>query len=190
MPKVADRSAVLTEVERFHGHFLFLNEELNLIVGLLSLEGEGRMRISALCDEARSDLREKAGDLERFREKYCADSTEIDGDAVELAETCVPHIATEIAALDLLAEALAIAENVTDDDLGFVDGVVRTARYVYNSHVAFVHSALTFQGQDLIAFAESYDRDPNAAASGQAFNALRTAEFPQFVERLMDGSSA
>jgi len=189
MPNVADRSAVLTEVERFHGHFLYLNEELNLIVELLALEGEGRMRISDLCNEARTDLREKAGDLESFRERYCVDSSEFDGEAVELAATCVPHIASEIAALDLLAEALAVAEHVTDDDLGFVDGVLRTARYVYNSHVSFVHSALTFQGQDLIAFAESYDADPTATASSQAFNSLRNAEFPQFVEQLMKGSS-
>ena len=55
----SDRSAVLTEVERFHGHFMYLNEELNLIAELLALEGDGRKRVPDLCREAKADLRKK-----------------------------------------------------------------------------------------------------------------------------------
>ena len=64
MADVADRSAVLTEVERFHGHFMYLNEELSLIAELLAVEGEGRKRIPDLCSEAKADLRKKRQDLD------------------------------------------------------------------------------------------------------------------------------
>ena len=189
VPEVSDRSAVLTEVERFHGHFMYLNEELSLIVELLGLEGEGRKRISDLCREAKVDLRMKAIDLESFREKYRPDSSTVDGEALVLAATCAPLIAMEIAALGLFAEALTVAERIEDDDLEFVDGVLRTARSVYNAHVSFVHSALILQGEDLVAFAESCDTDPGTAASRDAFNALLHAEFPQFKAKVMERSS-
>ena len=67
MADVADRSAVLTEVERFHGHFMYLNEELSLIAELLAAQGEGRKRIPDLCSEAKADLRKKRQDLDAFR---------------------------------------------------------------------------------------------------------------------------
>jgi hypothetical protein len=185
MPTVSDRSVVLTEVECFHGHFMSLNGELSMIVELLAREGEGRKRISDLCGEAKVDLRMKAGDLENFREKYRPGSLKFDGEALVLAATCAPLIAMEIAALGLFAEALAVAEHVQDDELEFVDGVLRTARSVYNSHVSFVHSALIFHGPQLVAFAESYNADPSAIATREAFNKLVDAEFPRFRAKVM-----
>ena len=89
-------------------------------------------------------------------------------------------IGRAVAALGLLVEALTVAEQVEDDDLRYVDGVLRTARSVYNSHVSLVHSALIFEGQDLVAFAESYETDPGITASRQAFDTLTTTDFPEF----------
>jgi hypothetical protein len=180
MAKMSERDAVLTEVERFHGHFLYLNEELHLIAELLAVDGEGRKRVPDLCREARADLRRQEEDLEAFRESCRPDSPTFSGEALTLAATCAPLLATEIAALGLLVEALTVAEQVEDDDLRYVDGVLRTARSVYNSHVSLVHSALIFEGQDLVAFAESYETDPGITASRQAFDTLTTTDFPEF----------
>jgi len=189
MAEVSDRAAVLCEVERFHGHFMYLNEELSLIAELLAVEGEGRKRIPDLCSEAKADLRKKQADLEVFRDGCRPDAPRVDGDALVLATTCADSIAMEIAALDLFVEALTVAEHVDDEQLGFVDGVLRTARSVYNSHVSFVHSALIFEGQELVAFAESYDTDPVMTASRVAFDTLATTEFPQFRDEVMGPSS-
>ena len=190
MSTVSDRSAVLTEVERFHGHFIYLNEELSLIVELLALEGESRDRISGLCTEAKVDLKGKEGDLKHFRDRYGPDSPQVDREASVLAATCAPFIAMEIAALGLFADALTVAEHAADDDRDFVDGVLKTARSVYNSHVSFVHSALMFQGRELAAFAESYDSDPGTSASREEFNILLHSEFPRFKARVMGQSSS
>ena len=184
----SDRSAVLTEVERFHGHFMYLNEELTLIAELLAVDGEGRKRIPDLCNEAKADLRRKTEDLESLRDCCRPDSPKFDGDALVLATTCVELLAMEIAALDLFVEALTVAEHAADDDLLVVDGVLKTARSVYNSHVSFVHSALIFQGDDLVAFAESYDTDPDITASREAFDVLTSTEFPQFKASVMTRS--
>ena len=67
MADVIDRAAVLTEVERFHGHFMYLNEELNLIRELLAVEGASRQRIPGLCSGVKDDLRKKTEDLDSFR---------------------------------------------------------------------------------------------------------------------------
>jgi len=186
----SDRSAVLTEVERFHGHFMYLNEELNLIAELLALEGEGRKRVPDLCREAKADLRKKRRDLEVFRDGCRPDAPRFGGEALVLATTCAELIAMEIAALDLFVEALTVADQVDDEQLGFVDGVLRTARSVYNSHVSFVQSALIVHGADLVAFAESYGTDPGIIASRAAFASLSTTEFPEFRASIMGPSSA
>jgi hypothetical protein len=149
----------------------------------------GRRRIPDLCSEAKADLRVKAQDLESFRQRCRPDAPTFDGEALVLATTCAHLLAMEIAALDLFVEALTLAEHVGDDDLEFVDGVLRTARSVYNSHVSLVHSALIFQGPDLVAFAESYGTDPELAASRAAFDSLSTTEFPQFRASVMQRSA-
>jgi len=184
MGDASDRSRVLSEVERLQGHFMYLNEELSLIVELLALEGEGRDRVPELCSDAKVDLRKKGEDLDNFREKYLSDSPKADGDALVLASTCAPLIAMEIAALDLFVEALAVAEHVEVDDLPFVDEALRTARSVYNTHVSFVQSALTFQGQDLVAFAEFCNSDPGTSASREAFDQLTNIDLPRFRARV------
>jgi len=184
MGDASDRSRVLSEVERLQGHFMYLNEELSLIVELLALEGEGRDRISELCSDAKVDLRKKGEDLDNFREKYLSNPPKADGDALVLASTCAPLIAMEIAALDLFVEALAVAEHVEVDDLPFVDEALRTARSVYNTHVSFVQSALTFQGQDLVAFAEFCNSDPGTSASREAFDQLTNIDLPRFRARV------
>lgn len=186
MSTVSDRAAVLTEVERFHGHFMYLNEELSLILELLAVEGEGRLRIPELCREVSADLRSKARDLEYFREKYHHDASTFDAEALVLAATCAPLIAMELAALGLFAEAATIAGYVEDDDLGFVDEVLRTSRSVYNTHVSYVHSALILPEPDLVAFAEFYDTDPGTTASRAAFDTLRNEEFPRFKARVTE----
>ena len=96
----------------------------------------------------------------------------------------------EIAALDLFVEALTVADQVDDEQLGFVDGVLRTARSVYNSHVSFLQSALIVHGADLVAFAESYGTDPGIIAARAAFDSLSTTEFPEFRASVMGPSSA
>jgi hypothetical protein len=179
MADVIDRAAVLTEVERFHGHFMYLNEELNLIRELLAVEGASRKRIPEMCSGVKADLRKKTEDLDSFCARCHTGPPRFEGDALVLAETCAPLIAMEIAALDLFVEALTVAEQVGGEDLGFVDEVLGTARSVYNAHVSFVHSALIFQDQELVAFAASYDTDPGIAASREAFDTLTNTEFPQ-----------
>ena len=188
MAEVSDRSAVLTEVERFHGHFMYLNEELTLIAELLAAEGEGRKRVPDLCSEAKADLRKTREDLDVFRDGCRPDAPKFDGEALVLATTCAELIAMEIAALDLFVEALTVAEHVDDEQIAFVDGVLRTARSVYNSHVSFVHLALIVQGQDLVAFAKAYGTDPAISASREAFDKLTTTEFPQFRASVMGRS--
>ena len=188
MPDVSGRSAVVAEVERFQGHLLYLNEELTLITELLAVEGEGRKRIPELCTDAKGDLRMRAEDLGSFRERYHPDARAIDNEALVLAATCAPPLAMEISALDLFVDALTVADRVRGDDVEFVDGVLRTARSVYNSQVSFVHSALILQGQDLLAYTESYGSDPGTVASREAFTALADREFPQFRTRVLERS--
>jgi len=53
-------------VERFHGHFMYLNEELNLIRELLAVEGASRKRIPEMCSGVKADLRKKTEDLDSF----------------------------------------------------------------------------------------------------------------------------
>ena len=87
-------------------------------------------------------------------------------------------------------EALTVAEQVGDGDLRFVDEVLRTARSVYNAHVSFVHSALIFQDQELVAFAASYDTDPGIVASREAFDTLTNSEFPNSRRQSGNGCSS
>jgi len=186
MGSASDRSRVLTEVERFQGHFMCLNQELSLIVELLALDGDGRNRIPDLCSDAKVDLQEKAAELDTFRVRYRSDPPEVDAEASVLATTCDPLIAMEIAALDLFVEGLEIAEHVADDDLALVDEALKTARSLYNTCVSFIHSALTYKGQDLDAFAEFCNSDRGTSASREAFDHLANIELPQLRARVME----
>jgi hypothetical protein len=199
------RSAVASEVERFHGSLLSLNGELSLIVQLLALGVEGRERIPELCSSASVDIRVKAEALGEFREKYVRHDDKVDADAALLARACARLVSVEIDALALFAEALIVAgqvelsvdehvelsnaNSVENDDLCYLSSVLRTARTVYNSHVSFVHSALIYQGPDLVAFTEHYDTDSDTAASIEAFDRLKNTEFPRFRARIMEHTS-
>lgn len=81
--------------------------------------------------------------------------------------------------LELLVETLTVAPQVEDDELPYVDRVLRTPRSVYNSHVSLIHSALNSEERDLVAFAETYDTDPGITASREAFDTLTKTDFPE-----------